>query len=149
MPIAIPVTMLPLTVQMFVVALVKAMGRPEVAVAESVAVSPTNISDGVLVIEPIVWLLQVQAESPQLLADTVVVVVVVVTLELVVEDCKFAVQFAVLPPQEPAQVQDHGPVPEMLDAVPELQRFDVGGLAKLLPLLVPQVPDVEDEHSQG
>jgi hypothetical protein len=51
-----------------------------------------------------------------------------------------AVQFAVEPPFNPAQIQFHGPVPVSTEVVPALQRFDVGAVGKLFPLAEPQTP---------
>ena len=51
-----------------------------------------------------------------------------------------AEQFALVPPFDPPQVQFHGPLPETEDAVPALQRFELGALVKLCPFDEPQVP---------
>jgi hypothetical protein len=51
-----------------------------------------------------------------------------------------ALQFAVVPPFEPAHVHVHGPVPEILDVVPVTQRLVVGADESVAPLLVPHVP---------
>jgi hypothetical protein len=51
---------------------------------------------------------------------------------------RFAEQLTLAPPYDPAQVQFHGPVPETADAVPALQRFDVGVAKKPSPLAEPQ-----------
>ncbi len=51
-----------------------------------------------------------------------------------------AEQFAVLPPLAPAQVQDHGPEPLTLLALPAAQRFVVGALVNVPPLDEPQEP---------
>ena len=53
---------------------------------------------------------------------------------------ELAEQFAVDPPIDPAQVQLHGPVPVTADAVPVLQRFELGGLRKLCPFDEPHAP---------
>src|SRR5208283_341863 len=49
-------------------------------------------------------------------------------------------QFALEPPFDPPQVQLHGPLPETEDAVPALQRFEVGALNKLCPFDEPHAP---------
>jgi hypothetical protein len=51
-----------------------------------------------------------------------------------------ALQEAVVPPFVPWHDQYHGPLPVTVDAVPVLQRFVVGMLERVAPLLVPQVP---------
>jgi len=53
---------------------------------------------------------------------------------------KFAVQFAVVPPFSPAQLQFHGPVPVTALAVPALHKFAIGTVLKLPPLLLPHSP---------
>jgi len=45
-----------------------------------------------------------------------------------------------VPPLDPAQVQSHGPFPVTLEALPALQRFDVGALSKSSPFAEPQAP---------
>jgi hypothetical protein len=54
-------------------------------------------------------------------------------------------QEAVVPPAEPAQLHDHGPLPLTADAVPGLQRLVVGALAKLPPFEEPHAPLTADE----
>jgi hypothetical protein len=49
-----------------------------------------------------------------------------------------AEQLASVPPFSPSQVQSHGPVPEIEEAVPDSQRFDVGLEGKLFPFDEPQ-----------
>lgn len=51
-----------------------------------------------------------------------------------------AEQLAVIPPFDPAQVQDHGPVPLTAEAEPEAQSFDDGSVRKLFPFTEPQAP---------
>jgi hypothetical protein len=51
-----------------------------------------------------------------------------------------AEQVAVVPPLLPAQVHDHGPVPETVDAAPVAQRFAVGVLLRLPPFDEPHTP---------
>ena len=47
---------------------------------------------------------------------------------------------AVLPPLLSVHIQDHGPVPPTVDAVPALQRPDVGAKAAATPLAGPHEP---------
>ena len=51
-----------------------------------------------------------------------------------------AVQAAVVPPLLPLQLQDHGPLPLTVVAVPALQRFVDGALVTVTPLAAPHVP---------
>jgi hypothetical protein len=51
-----------------------------------------------------------------------------------------ALQLAVVPPLEPRHDHVQGPEPETAVGVPVLQRFVVGMLERVAPLLVPQVP---------
>ena len=51
-----------------------------------------------------------------------------------------AEQVAVVPPLLPAQLHDHGPLPLTVDAVPVLQRFAVGALARLALFEDPHAP---------
>ncbi len=51
-----------------------------------------------------------------------------------------AEQFAAVPPFDPAQVQFHGPTPVTVEAVPALQRFDVGTVKKACPFAEPHTP---------
>jgi len=53
-----------------------------------------------------------------------------------------ALQDAVVPPLEPAQVHVHGPVPEGVDGVPGLQRFAEGAEVVGTPFAGPQEPFV-------
>jgi hypothetical protein len=52
----------------------------------------------------------------------------------------FAEQFALAPPLTPWQVQVHVPFPVTVDAAPELQRFDAGGVKKFWLFAMPQEP---------
>jgi len=54
--------------------------------------------------------------------------------------CRFAVQFAVLPPFNPLQLQVHGPLPPTALSVPAAQRLLVGFTVKVCPLDVPHAP---------
>ena len=51
-----------------------------------------------------------------------------------------AEQVAVVPPPLPAQLHDQGPLPLTVEAVPALQRFAVGALARLPPFEDPHAP---------
>jgi len=51
-----------------------------------------------------------------------------------------AEQLAVVPPPEPAQLHDHGPLPVTVDPVPALQRLVVGALVRSAPFEEPHVP---------
>jgi hypothetical protein len=53
---------------------------------------------------------------------------------------RLAEQLAVVPPLDPVQVQVQGPVPLIPEAVPALQRFDVGAVEKPCPFAEPQAP---------
>ena len=59
---------------------------------------------------------------------------------------RFAEQFVEDPPVNPLQVQFHGPVPVIAEAVPTLQRSLVGAEVKFLPLLLPQAPLTGPAH---
>ena len=50
---------------------------------------------------------------------------------------------ALVPPFDPVQLHDHGPVPLMADAVPLLQRLVVGAVLTATLLALPQLPLVE------
>lgn len=54
--------------------------------------------------------------------------------------CRLALQDAVVPPFEPTHDQFHGPEPVTLEAVPAEQRFVVGAVVRVVPLLVPHTP---------
>ena len=56
----------------------------------------------------------------------------------------FAVQSAVVPPPDPAQLHVHGPLPATTVGAPTLQRFAVGADVNVCPLDVPQIPDVDE-----
>jgi hypothetical protein len=51
-----------------------------------------------------------------------------------------AEQLALVPPPEPAQLHDHGPLPLTLEAVPAVQRFAVGLLARSALFEEPHAP---------
>lgn len=51
-----------------------------------------------------------------------------------------AEQVAAVPPPLPAQLHDQGPLPLTVEAVPALQRFAVGALARLPPFEDPHAP---------
>jgi len=54
--------------------------------------------------------------------------------------CKEAEQIAVTPPLAPEQLQDHGPEPETVDAVPVPQRLAAGLVLTVAPFAEPHVP---------
>src|SRR5208283_4248623 len=53
---------------------------------------------------------------------------------------RLAEQLAVDPPLDPAQDQFHGPVPVSAEAVPVLQRFELGAVVKPCPFDEPHAP---------
>src|SRR5208283_3952920 len=53
---------------------------------------------------------------------------------------RLAEQLALDPPLDPAQLQLHGPLPETEEAVPALQRFELGALKKPCPFDEPHAP---------
>ena len=56
---------------------------------------------------------------------------------------------AAVPPLEPAQLHDHGPLPLTAEAVPALQRLAVGALVRLAPFEEPHAPLTEDGGCRG
>jgi hypothetical protein len=73
-------------------------------------------------------------------ADVKVPPLLLPQMPLMVVCCRFADQFAGVPPFTPWHVQDQGPEPLTVVGFPVLQRFVVGADVKVTPLVLPQVP---------
>jgi hypothetical protein len=61
---------------------------------------------------------------------------------------RFAEQFALEPPFNPTQTQVHGPFPVTAEALPALQRFDVGSVKKFSLFAEPQAPFISSLAEQ-
>jgi len=61
-------------------------------------------------------------------------------VKVTVEILLLAVQLAVVPPLVPTQLHVHGPVPDIADPVPAVQRLVVGVVLKDAALEEPQAP---------
>ena len=111
--------------------------EPEAAVAVSVSLVP-ELNDA-------------EHVEPQLMPVGLLVIVPMpvpdfVTVRVNCEGCwRFAEQVAVVPPFDPAQLHDHGPLPLTDEAVPGLQRLLAGALEKVSPLELPQAPLAGDD----